>query len=73
MEDFIIKLNQIEDSYYDFVVAVLSYVKKKQSRLDTVRNYIESTPGALSADILEFIADQEDFYDDSVYARSKVG
>ena len=73
MEEFTIKLNQIEDSYYDFVVAVLTYVNKKQSRYEAVRGFMDAHPEALSSDILEFIADQDDFFEDSVYAQAKVG
>lgn len=73
MEEFTIKLNQIEDSYYDFVVAVLTYVNKKQSRYEAVRGFMDANPEALSSDILEFIADQDDFFEDSVYAQAKVG
>lgn len=67
MEDFTVMLNNIEDSYYGFVAAVLTYVKKKQTRFDKVKEYIENNPTALSSDILAFISDQDDFYEDAVY------
>ena len=67
MEDFTVMLNNIEDSYYGFVAAVLIYVKKKQTRFDKVKEYIENNPTALSSDILAFISDQDDFYEDAVY------
>lgn len=73
MEELTIMLNSVEDSYYDFIVAVLSYVKKKQERYDKVKNFIESNPGALSSDILEFISDQEDFYEDAAFVQEQVG
>lgn len=73
MEELTIMLNSVEDSYYDFIVAVLSYVKKKQERYDKVKNFIESNPGALSSDILEFISDQEDFYEDAAFVHEQVG
>lgn len=66
MEDFTVMLNNIEDSYYGFVAAVLIYVKKKQTRFDKVKEYIENNPTALSSDILAFISDQDDFYEDAV-------
>ena len=65
MKELTIKLNQIEDSYYGFVVAVLTYVKKKQTRLDTVKMFMEEHPHATSSDVLEFISNQEDFYEDA--------
>ena len=66
MEDFTVMLNNIEDSYYGFVAAVLIYVKKKQTRFDKVKEYIENNPTALSSDILAFISDQDDIYEDAV-------
>lgn len=65
MEQFTIRLNNVADSYYGFIVAVLSYVKSKPYRLNTVSEYMDRNPNALSSDILEFISDQDDFYDDS--------
>lgn len=59
-------LNNISDSYYDFVNAVLNYTQKKKSRLDIVKQYIEDNPNASSSDILAFISSQDDFYEDVV-------
>ncbi len=73
MEEFTIMLNNIEDSYYDFIVAVLTYVKKKQRRFDVVKEFIENNPTALTSDILAFISEQEDFYEDAAYAHAQVG
>ena len=73
MEEFTIMLNNIEDSYYDFIVAVLTYVKKKQIRFDVVKEFIENNPKALTSDILAFISEQEDFYEDAAYVHAQVG
>ena len=70
METFTIKLNNVADSYYGFIVAVLTYVKNKESRLEIVENYIDNNPSALSSDILEFISEQDDFYEDAAYAHA---
>lgn len=72
METFTIKLNNVADSYYGFVVAVLTYVKNKESRLKIVEKFMNDNPAALSSDILEFISDQEDFYDDAAFAYADV-
>lgn len=72
MEQFTIKLNNVADSYYGFVVAVLTYVKKKEARLLAVEKYMLEHPAALSADILEFISSQDDFYEDAAYAQEEV-
>lgn len=64
-EALAIKLNNVADSYYGFVVAVLTYVNNKESRMEVVENYINNNPSALSSDILEFISKQDDFYEDA--------
>lgn len=68
MENFTKKLNNVADSYYGFVVAVLTYVRNKESRLSVVEEFIDNNPSALSSDILEFISAQDDFYEDAAYA-----
>lgn len=70
MEAFAIKLNNVADSYYGFIVAVLTYVNNKKSRLELVENYMNNNPSALSSDILEFISSQDDFYEDAAYAHA---
>lgn len=71
MKELTIKLNNVEDSYYGFVAGVLTYVKKKESRYIKVNDFIDNNPNALTSDILEFISNQEDFYDDAVYSMEK--
>lgn len=72
METFAIKLNNVADSYYGFIVAVLTYINNKKSRLELVENYMNNNPSALSSDILEFISSQDDFYEDAAYANADV-
>ena len=71
MEAFAIKLNNVTDSYYGFVVAVLTYVKNKESRLEVVESYMNANPSASTSDILEFISKQGDFYEDAAYAHAE--
>ncbi len=73
MEEFITKLNKVEDSYYGFVAAVMTYVKKKPSRMDVVKEYMDLNPTARTSDILEFISDQKDFYEDAAYVHAETG
>lgn len=58
------RLMRVRDSYDDFVVGVLVYVKKKSSRLKAVNAFIDSNPMAFSSDIISFISTQDDFYED---------
>ncbi len=73
MEEFIAKLNKVEDSYYGFVAAVMTYVKKKPSRMDVVKEYLDHNPAALTSDILGFISEQKDFYEDAAYVHAETG
>ncbi len=71
MESFVIMLNNIEGSYYGFVVAVLSYVKKNQLRFDKVKVFIEENKNATTSDVLLFISQQNDFFEDSILTLKK--
>ena len=73
MEDFAIRLDRVEDSYYGFVCAVLTYVKKKNSRLEAVKQFMDENPHARSSDILGFISEQSDFSEDAAYAYAEAG
>lgn len=70
-KNFTIRLNNVADSYYGFVVAVLTYVKNKESRREVVEKFMDNNPSALTSDILEFISKQDDFYDDAAYASKE--
>lgn len=72
METFTVRLNNVADSYYGFVVAVLTYVNNKESRLAIVEEFMNNNPSALSSDILDFISEQDDFYEDAAYAHAEV-
>lgn len=63
----------VSDSYEGFIKAVLNYVEKNNKRFETVSEYLVENPEALSADILEFISDQDDFYDEMWAQYVKVG
>ena len=73
MDDILIRLNGVQDSYYGFVVAVLTYVKKNRSRLEAVSSFMNENPEALSSDILKFISDRDDFYEDAAYTLVESG
>ena len=72
MEEITARLNRIPDTYYGFVVAVLTYVRKKESRMKAVEKYLDDNPSALTSDILEFISGQDDFYEDAAPACAEV-
>jgi hypothetical protein len=53
----------VKDSYYDFVVGVLNYAKRKDSSCNAMVMFIEKHPEALSSDILEYMIKRDDYYD----------
>ena len=65
-------LNNVSDTYYDFVVGVLNYAKKKETREKAVVEYMMCNPDAKSSDILLFVSEQEDFYEDNVSGNTKL-
>jgi len=71
METFTIRLNSVKDAYYGFIVAVLTYVKKKPSRLEAVETFMNDIPDALTSDILGFISEQDDFFEDAAPSRAE--
>ena len=63
MEELENKLKAIPDSYFGFVVGILTYVKQKPSRLQKVLRVIDSSEDLTSSDIVKFISDQPDFHE----------
>lgn len=62
-------LNEIEDSYFDFVSAILHYAEKKPTRLEAVVEFLKGNPGISSADVIKFVSDQPDFFEDAAYIQ----
>lgn len=71
MEELTALLNNIEDSYFDFVSAMVHYAEKKQSRLDAMMDFLKANPSAKSSDVVRFVSEQKDFLEDA--ACLKVG
>lgn len=57
------KLYKVSDCYSDFIKAVLNYVSSKIGRVDAILDYINKNTDATTSDILEFISNQDDFYE----------
>ena len=69
MEELAGLLNMVEDSYFDFVSAILHYAEKKPARLEAVVEFLKSNPGISSADVIKFVSDQPDFFEDAAYIQ----
>ena len=73
MKELIEKLNSIEDSYFEFVDSVVDYAKSKKEHFVILTEFMDKNPNASVSDVLEFISDQPDFFEDDVKVKSKVG
>ena len=62
-------LNAVPDSYFDFVLAIINYAKKKETRMMNVLDYLHTHPSAMSSDVVQFVAGQSDFYEDAAYMK----
>ena len=60
-------LNGIDDKYYDFVSAILHYAEKKESRQKILLSFLRENPGVRSSDVVKFVSDQPDFFEDAAY------
>ena len=69
MEELTKLLNDVQGSYYDFVVAMLHYAKKKKSRLVVLTDFIKKIKDLTTSDIIEFVSSQPDFYEDAAYTK----
>ena len=58
------KLYEVTDTYYGFIKGVLNYVSRRIGRVDVVLDYMNNHKDAKTSDILEFISNQDDFYED---------
>lgn len=66
-EELCMLLNSIDGAYFDFVSAIMFYAEKKSERLEKVLEYIKNNPGVNTSDVVKFVSDQPDFYEDAAY------
>jgi hypothetical protein len=63
--DFLIsKLNEIPNSYFEFIDSVVDYAKSKPEHLTLINEYLQTHPLVSVSDVLRLISTQPDFYDD---------
>lgn len=67
MEELTALLNAIDESYYDFVSAMINYAAKKPIRQKLLVDYIKNTPNLKSSDVVRFVSEQNDFFEDAAY------
>lgn len=69
MEELISILNNINNSYEDFVTAIAHYAAKKPSRSEAVLGFLYTHPDATTSDVVKFVSDQPDFMEDAAYMQ----
>ena len=72
MDELYERLNKISDSYFAFVLGIVSYVKMKPSRLDVVLTFLRDNENAKSSDVVKFISEQLDFNEFNLGLKEKV-
>jgi hypothetical protein len=73
MEELINKLNSIPNSYFGFVAGIVTYVKQKPSRLDSLLAFINGSDNLTPSDIVKFVMDQPDFHEYGLALNERVG
>ncbi len=73
MEELINKLNAIPNSYFGFVAGIVTYVKQKPSRLDSLLAFINGSDNLTPSDIVKFVMDQPDFHEYGLALNERVG
>ncbi len=61
MDELMILLNGIEDSYFDFVSGIAHYAEKKPSRIEALTKYLKENPGVKSSDVVRFVSEQDGY------------
>ncbi len=61
MEELVLKLNSLPNSYFGFVMGILAYCKHKPGRVEKVLEFINNTEEVTPSDVVGFVMDQPDF------------
>ena len=73
MEELIIRLNNIPNSYFGFVAGITAYAKKKPEHLEKIMQYIKTTENLTTSDVVRFVMLQPDFHEDGLGSKELVG
>ncbi|MCR4694728.1 MAG: hypothetical protein K5773_05365 [Pseudobutyrivibrio sp.] len=69
MEELTALLINVSDSYFDFVSAMVHYAEKKESRRDALLDFLKSNPNCRSSDVVKFVSERPDFFEDAAYMQ----
>ena len=59
-------LNEIPDSYFSFVMGIISYAKRKPERVNRILQYLTEKSDLSSSDVVKFVMEQPDFHEDEL-------
>lgn len=69
IRELVNKLCKVPNAYDGFVFGITTYAKKKTERLNAVMDYINHHTDATTSDIIGFVVEQEDFYEDAISSK----
>ena len=69
VRELVNKLSNVPNAYTGFVLGITTYAKKKPERMAKVMEYMEQNPNATTSDIVRFVVEQEDFYEDAISSK----
>ena len=64
------RLLHIKDAYHSFIVGIMVYAEKKQTRVDAIAKFLDEHPDATTSDVVGFVSNQPDFYDDAAPVKA---
>ena len=73
MEELYEKLNNLPRAYFGFVMGVITYCKKSPERLQKVLEFLNSNDNLTTSDVVRFISNQSDFFEDNLGKHEMVG
>ncbi len=63
MNELYYKLNAIPDSYFGFVMGIISYAKRKPERFNKLLKFLSEAANPTSSDVVQFVMSPPDFHE----------
>ncbi len=60
------KLNNLPNTYFDFIHGITTYANKKPERYRAIMEFLNDNPNATPSDVTGFVMTQPDFFEDDV-------
>lgn len=72
MEELVLRLNSMPNSYFGFVMGIVAYCKQNPNRVRKVLDFIDSTDGVTPSEVVRFVMEQPDFQEYTIRDNSRV-